>query len=226
MNNNGRKASLWWDDWTGLGLLRSCVNGPLNSEEDIWTVSDIIDEDGSWNFTVMSMQLPQNVVQTIWAIPVQHFNSGEDCLSWTSSPDGKFNIKSTYHLAQGSVGMDNTNCKWVLKTQTHLKNKHFVWLLVHQRVITGNYLKLIGIVGDDLCLLCSGDSEIAQHLVKDCPGARGLWDQLQAPQPTPSASFFDWLKSNCSNSKPSHHMNLLNARTGDPGHQTCASGEK
>ncbi|OMO73242.1 reverse transcriptase [Corchorus capsularis] len=205
---DGNRASLWMDDWTGLGPLKELVVGPLHQHEDRLTVRTIIDGEGGWDFSVLSLQLPHRVCQAIWAIPIQATSTGQDCLSWKGTADGKFTIKSAYHLARGSNVEGKFNWKWVWKTPTHPKIQHFIWLTAHGRLVTRSYLKIIGIISDDLCPMCNEGPETIQHLFIDCPHTASVWNQLHPPPLEQCTCPYDWLKANCSNSKSSFHLKI------------------
>jgi hypothetical protein len=54
----------------------------------------------------------------------------------------------------------------------------FLWTTLHERVLTGERLKLYGIQGPSICTLCWQNEESLNHLLLDCPFAIQCWNWL------------------------------------------------
>lgn len=51
----------------------------------------------------------------------------------------------------------------------------FCWVLMHQKILTGEYLLKRGIIGPHRCVLCINDLETIEHLFMDCPFTQEVW---------------------------------------------------
>ncbi|GLJ49629.1 hypothetical protein SUGI_1052950 [Cryptomeria japonica] len=52
----------------------------------------------------------------------------------------------------------------------------FLWITLHNRILTGDKLKMIGISGSNMCVMCRADEETANHLLFNCPLAEACWN--------------------------------------------------
>jgi hypothetical protein len=63
-------------------------------------------------------------------------------------------------------------------TRVEGKVRFFLWLLLQNRLWTGERLKVRGWPHNDRCTLCNASSENANHLMLTCPFAKSLWQML------------------------------------------------
>lgn len=97
----GRESNLsfWNDNWAVKDPIRSLIEGPLIREEEHLKVKDVISGDG-WNWTRVSMEIPDRIVQKTKATPFSLTTRGKDRLAWKASNNGDFELKSAYQKPQ------------------------------------------------------------------------------------------------------------------------------
>ncbi|KAG6730912.1 hypothetical protein I3842_01G104000 [Carya illinoinensis] len=95
--DNGLKVRIWEDRWLPRPhFLIPCQDS--NAEPGIAQVSDLVDHEfRRWDGNLLNKLFPQEVVDIIRSIPISLGNR-EDRLGWGGTPNGKFTVKSAYHL--------------------------------------------------------------------------------------------------------------------------------
>ncbi|XP_059070959.1 uncharacterized protein LOC131862033 [Cryptomeria japonica] len=74
----------------------------------------------------------------------------------------------------------------------------FLWAVMHERILTGERLKMYGICGPSICVMCKSNEETINHLLMECPFARQCWNWLcQSLRwvSTPASTLKNWIKS-------------------------------
>lgn len=56
--------------------------------------------------------------------------------------------------------------------------KHFIWLMLHGRISTTDYLSNINLGPRSLCIFCNIESESIEHLFKECRYTHLIWNTL------------------------------------------------
>jgi hypothetical protein len=103
---------------------------------------------------------------------------GEDILRWGHSTTGTFNLKEAYFLSAGhdSLPKDTVwNKIWGAKLWPKIST--FLWLTVHNSILTWDNLTKRGFTGPSWCPLCCNEEETQNHLLNLCPFSSQLWDQ-------------------------------------------------
>ena len=98
-----------------------------------------------------------------------------DHIAWFPTVVGQFILKSAYKLWSNSDYMFG-NCLF-----THIRNvnapqrlKAFMWLVMHDALLT-NYARLNkGLTTNDLCAICGISSKTMVHALRDCYVAKEL----------------------------------------------------
>ena len=67
--NNGTATNLWSDFWLPFGLLRTCIQRPLNREEANLLVTDIRDKGRNWFRSFLSFELSEELQSQIQEVP-------------------------------------------------------------------------------------------------------------------------------------------------------------
>jgi ribonuclease HI len=183
---NGKTIDFWHDNWLQPGTLRSLIHGPLSAHEKNLKVCDLWDEQGNWNLTSLSFNLPMDISKTILASPKPLSPSEEDCRFWKPSNNGQFNSSSAYRIACNidSVGLASSDWKWLWKINSIPRVVFFLWLACHDRLPTKSMLLKRKIVPDDSCPLCTHDKESLLHILRDCDMVKPVWTNLNTPLPS------------------------------------------
>lgn len=171
------------------GTLRSLIQGPLNAEDDSLKVKDVFGIHG-WDWTILSFQLPNNVLMEISSIPYSMRSvQGEDRLTWTGANWGDFDLKHAYALAMGceSVGGAFTR-NWVWKLDTIPRVKTFIWQCLHNSIGVGECLVRRCISESDICPLCQREPETFLHKLRDCVTTIQIWERLGI---SPTSNFYE-----------------------------------
>ena len=97
----------------------------------------------------------------------------DDVVIWALEPSGNFSAKSLYRFMKTSREVDirMTNL-WKMKLP--LKIKIFLWMLWHDRVQTGEQLKIRKGKGLERCKYC-GKLETRSHLFFNCNISQIIW---------------------------------------------------
>ena len=71
-----------YDYWSNLGPLRSIIHGPLTLESSNLKIKDMADYTGSWNWSIIQMELPEDFISELKATPITLSSRLEDRLVW------------------------------------------------------------------------------------------------------------------------------------------------
>ncbi|XP_075650954.1 uncharacterized protein LOC142621553 [Castanea sativa] len=118
------------------GPVKSLIMDPLNRGEDSLLLKDIV-HNNSWDWGRLSFVFPAAFHQKIKATPIPIVAGGVDRLSWSSSPNGDFELKEAYRLAcltEKSNQFDSFMGSWVWEVLTLPKIKCFLWQCAHQSI--------------------------------------------------------------------------------------------
>ena len=69
-----------YDYWSNLGPLKSIIHGPLTLESSNLKIKDVADYTGSWNWSIIQMDLPEEIISELRATPIPFFVRLEDRL--------------------------------------------------------------------------------------------------------------------------------------------------
>ena len=103
-----------------------------------------------------------------------------DILCWQLKGNGKFDIRSYYHVIWGA---SNSLFPWkgVWKPKIPRRVEFFLWTAAHGRILTLDNLMLRGRPLASWCCMCCCDGESVDHLLLHCPVTHSLWTfMLQA----------------------------------------------
>lgn len=97
----------------------------------------------------------------------------EDKAVWALESSGKFTPKSLYRLIKHS-GLVDLRMIEVWGVKLPLKIRIFLWMLRHDRVLTGEQLKIRKSKKSEKCKYC-GKLETRNHLFFNCNIAKMIW---------------------------------------------------
>jgi hypothetical protein len=206
--SNGRKAKFWTSNWIGHQPLKYLAPALFNhSKGEQRLVQDALTND-KWIEDIrheLSMPLIREffaVFRLIWDNETNLEEGVEDTITWRWTNTGKYTAKSAY-LAQFAGREDSRAATLIWKTWAPSKCKNFAWLVLQNRIWTSDRLQLRQWPNNYFCQLCYRNLEMAQHLFKDCPFTREIWDKIMArmnhnqpfPVHNPDESLVDWWES-------------------------------
>lgn len=162
---------------------------------DFFTISDQQEEvivkmgswrDGSWRWEVKWRRNPfvwetkliQQLHQLLEGVQLQI--SGEDRQFWKQCPSGQFSTSSAYHFIQqlGGAGETRQLFEQIWKIKIPPKAKILMWRIFRDRMPTlDNLVKRNAIDRncDQMCPLCLGHQESAQHLFISSNVIQDVW---------------------------------------------------
>ncbi|GLT58567.1 hypothetical protein SLA2020_314490 [Shorea laevis] len=206
---NGSLVRFWSDHWVGKAALDSILFGPLIRNASNILLADVFQE-GALDFDTIGYHIPQELAVQILAVPMSSSHSVADVISWKEESNGIFSSSSAYKILTINDCQANDDWKWVWKTPTLPKIQMFLWLLVHGRVKTLEYLHHLGIIDDPTCIICKREVESIDHIFRSCPHAVAIFNKLS---PTFAnilniMDFKHWLFEHAHNNSPSHVFNI------------------
>ena len=112
--------------------------------------------------TLFNLHIPQNIMEKIKFIRLDHDPLNNDKLYWMGNPNGLFTIKSVLHIPkQPPPNPFHHSLIW--KQNIPNKIKFFLWLCAHHRLPTNPYLHHFGIVPESICTFYKQEDETISH---------------------------------------------------------------
>ncbi|CAN1824010.1 Putative ribonuclease H protein At1g65750 [Linum perenne] len=104
---------------------------------------------------------------------------GDDELIWGPDPKGLFSIKSAYEIL-AAIDRSVVDQRWkaVWNWQGLNRVRLFLWLAVHNRLLTNSERRRRHLCTDDICTRCRAGTEDVLHVLRDCPLAKSTWLSL------------------------------------------------
>ncbi|XP_059310770.1 uncharacterized protein LOC132062155 [Lycium ferocissimum] len=91
--------------------------------------------------------------------------------------DEKYSIQSGYYWSKGDIEAWQ-GFRWIWSKANIPKHCFIGWLVAHNRLLTRQRLKRMGIISDESCVLCGGAVESIAHLYFDCQFSRACLDNI------------------------------------------------
>ncbi|KAF3960849.1 hypothetical protein CMV_014464 [Castanea mollissima] len=135
----------------------------LASESLNLKVKDVISSHG-WNWSAIPFDLPQNIKESIQAVPFPIAARSVAKLAWKGSSKGGFSSKGVYNLAT--------------QIPTLPKIQMFIWQCMHTSVGVRCCLAERGLHISTDCPLCHSEPESISHALRDCKFVKPIWQQL------------------------------------------------
>ncbi|XP_074278178.1 uncharacterized protein LOC141601774 [Silene latifolia] len=203
---DGSTISLWNDQWSSLGTLRSIISGPLTSLSSEARLSTII-SNGQWSLESLEFILPDRCIEIIRAIPLPS-SPKSDVLTISLAPKNKFSLGSTYaslfdlFTRPPSFSID---LLWLWGLRTQPKIKLFLWLAWWDKLPHNLTLHKRSILPSPCCTLCDSPSlnESSIHILRDCSFAGDVWSQFNVSHGFFSLDLQPWLHENCTSADAS-----------------------
>lgn len=206
----GSAVSFWDDVWVGPEPLSRVVGVPPAPIPASASVSDLV-ADGSWNIALLSVVLPAGLVDEIRAIPIPLDAQVDDELFWGASTTGSFTVRSAYDILRDvdfSADRDSGKWNWIWQLPSSEKIKHFIWLIVHNRLLTNlsRFSRHMGIT--PLCQQCGTEEESVLHLLRDCQCISSIW-QSRSPTFFSEQNPFTWLRRHARDEDGMHFLAIV-----------------
>ncbi|CAN1343203.1 Putative ribonuclease H protein At1g65750 [Linum perenne] len=133
---------------------------------------------------------------------------GEDAIVWGLEVSGRFSVKTTYWLVKEIAEEDSdTIWKKVWSWEGPAKIKHFIWLVMHGKVITNEERRRRHLSPDAICPECQDPCESMDHILRRCNVAREVWKELlplAISRNLEDVKFADWWTAGIANK--SHNL--------------------
>ena len=187
---NGRKINLWESKILGqpprLTLQDQNLLAEWAYEQGISTLYDISvwDAKGIWagwkelSPPVHLRGAADSLLSSLHGLSPSKATA-KDRIGWGKT--GKYNVKEGYRkIAKESTG---TNKLWkkVWHPDCIPKVNSFIWLLLHNKILTAENLQKRGISGPSRCSLCNCDEETISHLFLQCNFSQLVWQSVLPP---------------------------------------------
>lgn len=150
-------------------------------------VGELIDINAMcWKSSVMDSIFLPHEVEAIKSILLSvRFNL--DKLVWAETANGKFTVKSAYHLAVKLLFSENrgsaSNCRLMRRFRRSLwrlpiphKVRHFAWKACREALPTKVNLRRRKVLTDDSCEWCKEEPETVGHVLWSCLRAQEVWE--------------------------------------------------
>ncbi|KAK9110977.1 hypothetical protein Scep_018496 [Stephania cephalantha] len=141
------------------------------------TLSRYVTITGEWSWADFHSLLPAGVVLRIAAIPPTDPNGTDnDLIFWVHSKSVVFTTSSAYASFSHHSWLEPGK-EWALvwKCAVHEKVRFFLWLALHNALLT-NDVRHRRHIGNDLsCGLCGGEMEDLNHILRECPMSSLVW---------------------------------------------------
>ncbi|GLT63634.1 hypothetical protein SLA2020_361840 [Shorea laevis] len=206
---NGFLIRFWSDHWVGKASLDSILFGPFARNASNILLADVFQE-GVLDFDTIGYHIPQDLIMQILAVPMLSYHSASDIFLWKGESNGIFSSSSTHKILTIKDCQVNDNWKWIWKTPTLSKIQMSLWLLVHGRIKTLEYLHHLSIIDNPTCMICRIQTESIAHIFRDCSHAVAVFNKLSPTFTTThnALNFRDWLAEHTHNNSFSPFFNI------------------
>lgn len=174
-------SSFWYDKWLGSGKL--CLRVPfVHISDTAFTVADMW-ENGTWALSKLYTLLAPNICNEISDVPVPGLRQGSDELRWKSSPNGCYSTSSAYNLVAGIGDDGSAFWKHIWKAKVPEKLRFFLWLVGKGSLPTNAKRERSHLSNFATCSRCSAVIEDENHVFRECPQSKQLWQYFGALLP-------------------------------------------
>jgi hypothetical protein len=100
-------------------------------------------------------------------------NEENDALIWMWEPNGVYSVKSMYAIINFR-GIIPVNIHFVWKLKVPPKIRFFLWLIVHNKILTRDNLVKRQSIDDLTCVFCK-EEETCHHIFAECVVGSNMW---------------------------------------------------
>ncbi|KAL5763937.1 hypothetical protein ACOSQ2_016531 [Xanthoceras sorbifolium] len=160
---DGKSINFWTERWLpDLGSLEAHACIQLNEDKLKEKVCCYFDK-GSWDIHKLRDVVPEAL---------------HDKLIWGLSNGGNFTVKSAYDLQCGVAEVTEWDWNFIWRLKLPPKITHFLWLLLHGRLLTNVHRCSRGLDDVATCPRCNISNEDLNHLLRDCNYSINIWRSI------------------------------------------------
>ncbi|GMJ02217.1 hypothetical protein like AT4G29090 [Hibiscus trionum] len=176
---NGQSTRFLDDAWIPeIGHLRP-FSLRATADFDHLTVNELVDENGTWNFPLLSSIFPPDIIAHIKGIKCPDLLDCTDTCVWRWSTSQKFSISSAYkHLQEPAWDTESPVWKLFWQCPVPQRVRIFCWLVFRQKLLTNTVRCQRRLTDDSSCPLCAHPQETNCHTLRDCPAATEVWKRV------------------------------------------------
>ncbi|KAL2941204.1 hypothetical protein RDABS01_029554, partial [Bienertia sinuspersici] len=198
---NGKSTLFWDHKWaTNKPLIdlavkevpQHCLGAIV---EEMWCNTN------GWKWDEFVKYLPLSVLKLIQSHELTPNEEVEDLLFWNGATSGGFTIKSVLKIIRQEDDQPNDDAwEWVWSAPAQNRVKFFLWLVMHDRILSNENRVKRGLSDDRSCPLCHHGYETTLHLLRDYDAAKQIWVKLLSTSQI--STFFtgnnikEWVKLN------------------------------
>ncbi|XP_074301475.1 uncharacterized protein LOC141632870 [Silene latifolia] len=186
---NGKSTLFWTVAWATARPLDTYSSMAIPTHLIGTSVEDMWDMESGWRWELFAEFLPNEVLHTIASYEVLPGLENDDQCYWSASTSGFFTIKSAIKIIRNEPRNEEAsfwNLPW--KTWAPRRMRVFLWLLLHDRIMSNANRARRGLTEDPCCGSCGDLEETSLHLLRDCSEARKVWSLFSVPK---SQRFFE-----------------------------------
>ncbi|KAL5831020.1 hypothetical protein ACOSQ4_016374 [Xanthoceras sorbifolium] len=173
-----KSINFWTERWLpDLGSLEAHACIQLNEDKLKEKVCCYFDK-GSWDIHKLRDVVPEALVHRIICVYANGNVNKHDKLIWGLSNGGNFTVKSAYDLQCGVAEVTEWDWNFIWRLKLPPKITHFLWLLLHGRLLTNVHRCSRGLDDVATCPRCNISNEDLNHLLRDCNYSINIWRSI------------------------------------------------
>jgi ribonuclease HI len=174
---DGTEVEAWNNSWIDVGFRVADMDVSIPENVANARVCDLVDDEGEWNWSLMNGWLPGAILRKISAILPPAIENGRDIQLGVGKNSDDFSVASMYNiLCNFDHSVEDKEWLEVWKLSVSERNRCFMWLVKHDRLLTRKIKARMGI-GHDRCDFCN-EIETSLHVLRDCGLAISVWQHL------------------------------------------------
>ncbi|KAL9288897.1 putative ribonuclease H domain, reverse transcriptase zinc-binding domain-containing protein [Arabidopsis thaliana] len=201
---DGKDICFWDDKWLVEDPIRDLAVVELPADFQGIKIRELWHEGSGWDLAKIIPYVSEGVRLRLLSMVVDTVTGSNDRTSWGATANGQFTVKSAYSfLLQSGTQAQNMRQFFdrVWRVTTTERVRVFIWLVVHQVIMTNVERRRRHLSASGVCQVCKGGDETILHVLRDCPSIAGIWGRL-VPRGKITAFFasniLDWVYQNLS----------------------------